>query len=434
MFRTMLVAATALLLFSACEKSGFSYDNSTNEEDVQYTLLDTFTIQMRTVQLDSIPTSGTATALTGGYMDPVFGRLDAGTYFRISLPPEREVDIRAEYDSIELIMRPNGYWYGDTLVPQQFRVYKLAQKLELPTDYYRLFSHQQFTIENMPWADTSMIVRPVLGEQLHIRLSDVKGRELFDMLRNKVQEVSTEDHFAEYFKGMAVRGNNNRAVFGFQAMDTSLYIRLHYHISTTEVEEKYFDFKMTNAELQFNEIQSDRSGTPLESLTTGPAGLPTTSTASQAYVQSITRTVARMDFPGIPALQELGKYGRIMRAELVLRPVLGTYSDYAMPPMMTLCPADNLHYVAQGDTLLSEYGTQYGNMQVDFLNPENTAYVYDVTEYCRALSDMNTYTYRGLLFIPNNGDYYTTFNRLVIGDGENTKYRAQLKVYYLLYK
>lgn len=433
MLRNMLVAAAGLFLLSACEKNGFSYENATDNEDVQYTLLDTFSIQMRTVQLDSIPTSGTATALIGGYTDPVFGRIEAGTYFKVSMPATREVDVRAVYDSIELVMLPNNYWYGDTLVPHNFLVYKLSKELALPDEYYRLFSHQQFPVESMPWADTAITMRPLLGEALHIRLSDVKGRELFELLRNNAQEVSTDDHFADYFKGMAVRGSNNHAIYGFQAMD-SLYIRLHYHVATNQIEEKYFDFKMSNPELQFNEIKNDRAGTALESLTPGSAGIYTTATNNQAFVQSLTRTVTRMDFPGIAALPELGKYGRIMRAELVLRPVFSTYYNYALPPKMTLCPADNRHYVASGDTLLSEYGTQYGNMFTDLQNPDNTAYVYDVTEYCRALIDMNAYTYRGLLFMPNEGDYYTTFNRLVIGDGANSQYRAQLKVYYLLYK
>ena len=196
----MLVAAAGLFLLSACEKNGFSYENATDNEDVQYTLLDTFSIQMRTVQLDSIPTSGTATALIGGYNDPVFGRIEAGTYFKVSMPADREIDVRAVYDSIELIMRPNGSWYGDTLLPQQIRVYKLAQELALPDEYYMLFSHQNFPVESMPWADTAITMRPLLGEALHIRMSDVKGKQLFDMMRDKALEFSTDDHFAEFFK------------------------------------------------------------------------------------------------------------------------------------------------------------------------------------------------------------------------------------------
>lgn len=434
MFRNMLVAAAGILLLSACEKDGFGYDNVVDGGTVQYTLLDTFGIQMRTVLLDSIPTSGTATALIGGYTDPVFGKVETGTYFRLSLPPDRALDVRAIYDSIELVMKPDGSYYGDTLLPQQFRVYKLSQKLALPDEYYMLFSHQQFAVESMPWADTSVIIRPTDERLLHIRLNDVKGKELFDMLMNKSQDVSTDDHFMEYFKGMAVRGNNNKAILGFNATDSNLYVRLHYHMSTTEIEEKYLDFKMTTPELQYNEITSDRSGTVLDALPAGAAGLPSTATANQSFVQSLTRTVTRMDFPSVATLPELGKYGRIMRAELVLRPVTGTYHTYRLPPRLTLCPADNKHYVASGDTLANEYGVQYGNMQVDFLNPANTAYVYDVTEYCRALIDMDLYTYRGLLLQPNAGDFFSKFDRLILGDGKNSNNRAQLKIYYLLYK
>lgn len=431
----MLMAVAALLLFSACDKNGFSYEDVADGGNVQYTILDTLTIQMRTVQLDSIATSATGTALIGSYTDPYFGKASAATYFRLALPPVREVATKAVYDSIELIMKPTGSYYGDTLPQQRFSIYQLTQKLVLPENYTALFSHQTFAASSIPLADVTIPVRPNNGDSIHFRLNDTKGRELFDLLKNKAQEVSSDDFFTEYFKGMTVRGGiNNSAVLSFQARDSALFIRLHYHVTTTDIEERFFDFQMTASELQYNAITSDKSGTPLEHLAAGASGLPSSATGNRLFVQSITRTVTRMDFTSVPSLPELSKYGRIMRAELILRPVAGTYRDFKLPPALTLCPADNKNYVVPGDTLSSSAGYQYGTLFTDYLNPENTRYTYDVTDYCRSLIGTDSYSYRGLLVIPTTGDYETKFNRLIMGDGKNAESKAQLRIYYLLYK
>lgn len=423
----------ALCCFSACDKAGFSYDNVTGGGHVQYTLLDTVGIQMRTVQPDSIATSNTGVAFAGGYTDVFFGKITTGTYFRVAMPAGRTVEDKAIYDSIELVMRPNGYAYGDTTLPQTLQVYQLAQPLVLPEDYYALFSHQQFPLNGAPLATHQVSIRPTAGELLHLRLNDAKGLELFNLLKNKASEVSTDDLFREYFKGLHIKGINNTAVFGFTAKDSSLYIRLHYHVSTHELEEKYFDFPMTAPELQYNAVQYDRSGTPLAGLQPG-AGITSAAAENRAFLQPLTGAVVRMDFYSLPSLQELGKYGRIMRAELVLRPVNGTYGNEApLPPRLVLSPADNKHYVVPGDTLTAAEGTQYGNLVTDKLYPENTRYIYDVTDYCKAMMASDSYTYRGLLLTPG-GDYASLFNRLVLGDGQNVQHRAQLKIYYLIYQ
>lgn len=435
MFRIRLIGIMAVLCFSACEKSGFSYDDVTDGGNLQQTLLDTISISMRTVQIDSVRTSGTGVALVGGYNDAFFGRINAGSYFRVSLPVDKTVPERAVYDSIEFIMKPNGYSYGDTLLPQRIMLHQLTQKLLLPEAYYAFYDHQSFPVQGAPILDQQVTIRPTSGALVKMRINDVKGLELFNLLKNKAQEISTEDYFLEYMKGLAVRGNNNSAVLGFEAKDSSLFIRLHYHVSTTDLENKYFDFLLTAPNLQFNQIQNDRTGTPLAALPSGALGLSSTATGNQAFLQSLTGTAIRMDFFSLPALLELGRYGRIMQAQLILKPVNSTLKDYAPPPQLTICLTDYKNQVAAGDTVPDANSLiQYGNLKIDKLNPENTMYTYDVTAYCKAVVASNVFTYKGLLLVPSAGDYNTKFNRLIIGDGKNANYRAQLKVYYLLYQ
>lgn len=430
----ILLGVAAACSFAACDKAGFTYDNVTDGGHVQYTLLDTLEIQMRTIQPDSIATSGTGIALAGVYTDEYFGKISAGSYFRVALPTERTLEDNAVYDSIELVMKPNGYAYGDTLPLQTLQVYQLQQPLVLPENYTMLFSHQQFSFSSTPLFSEPVRITPTAGNLLHLRLNDARGAELFTLLKNKATEVSSEDFFREYFKGLYIKGSNNTAVFGFTAADSSLYMRLHYHVVTHEKEEKYLDFLMTTPELQYNAIQRERGGTPLAGLQPG-AGLLSEATGNLAYLQALGGALIRMDFPSLSALQELGRYGRIQRAELVLRPISGTYVREALPPRLTLCLADSKNWVASGDTLLTALGmSQYGSLVTDKLNPENTSYVYDVTTYCKSMMNADSYTYRGLLLSPPAGEYATQFNRLLLGNGKNSQHRAQLKIYYLLYQ
>ncbi len=435
MIRTGLIGFIALLSLTACEKSGFSYDNTVDGGNVQYTLLDTLTIRMRTVKIDSVLTSGTGVALAGVYTDPYFGKIQAHSYFRAGLPANRIPEDRAVYDSIELIIKPNGYYYGDTLSPQRLQLYQLSRKLALPDNYTAFYNHQYFPVISDPIADQPVWIKPHAGDWLHLRINDTKGKELFDLLKNRAQEVSGDDLFQEYFKGLSIRGNSNSAVFGFEAKDSTLYIRLHYHISTHEIEEKYFDFQLSAPELQFNAVTSDRTGTPLEKLPSGYTGLPSTAIDNRGFLQALTGVATRLDFPGLSSLLELGRYGRVIKAELVLRPITGSYRDYGMPAKLALGLADGKNQVAAGDTLASSAtGIQYGNLQIDWLNPENTRYSYDVTDYCKAMITTDVYNYRGLMLMPTRGDYHTQLNRLVIGDGKNSTHRAQLRIYYLLYQ
>lgn len=421
----MLASAIALSL-AACEKGGFTYDHTPDAGNVQYTLLDTFAIDMRTVQIDSFPTSGTGVALVGSYNDPYFGRAQAGTYFRIGLPNDRTIPLKAVYDSIELIMKPTGYYYGDTIPAQRFLVYQTAEKIVLPDEYYWFYNQYSIPLQPSPLADQSTVIRPTSGELLHIRLQDAKGTELFNLLSDKAQEISSDDYFQEYFKGMAVRGDNNTAILGFAASDSGMFIRLHYHLSTTEVEEHYVDFPISRTDLQFNETGSNRSSTPIAALASGEEGLSSVATGKMAYLQSLTGVSIRMDLPTLRSLPELGKYGKILKAELVIRPVTGTYSQYNTPEKLTICGVDHLNNVT--DTV------GYGTLNIDRLYPENTSYTYDVSAYCTTMQSANIHDYRGLMLVPSYSDYLTQFNRLVIGDGTNAQYRAQLKIYYLLYQ
>ncbi|WP_109698407.1 DUF4270 family protein [Chitinophaga deserti] len=428
-----LIAMAAFTGIAACDKSGFTYEDAAPGGNVHYSLIDTVGIEMRTIQLDSVPASATGYLMIGGYNDPETGRTDVASNFRIARPNSfPELDERAVFDSIELILRPDTYSYGDTLPDQEWTVYQLARPLELDEDQEEFFTHQVYPVLPTPMAREALSILPRSGEKIHLRLRNDFGSTLMEKIRIKSEDVSTDILFLDYMKGLQLKATRGSAIFRIPATDSSVVMRLHYHIATSEIEEHTIDFPLSNPALQYNEVHVDRSNTPLAGLVTGPAGLLSTDAGHRAWMQSITGTVIRLDFPSLPGLKELGKYGRVMQAELVLTPVGGTYPLYALPERVTLCPVDKNQVVL--DTLATTSGYQYGNLAIDLLYPEKTRYTYDVTTYCQAMVAAGTADYRGLLVIPSAGDYYSRLNRLVLGNTKYEGYRAYLKIYYLLYQ
>lgn len=429
----LLVAASALYLAS-CEKSGFSYEDVTTENGAGYILLDTFSVDVKTVLLDSIPSSGQGVILNGYYNDAYFGKVTAGSFFEVSMPESHTIETNMVFDSLELIMTPNGYYYGDTTVPQSISVYQLAQNIKLADNEVYLYTHNSFATQSQALGSGLVYIRPTMHDTVHVRLADSKGQEIWSLFANYGNEVSGAEQWLDYFKGLAIRTGVTNAIYGYEANTTGTLMRMHYHINSLEREEKYFDFPLSAPANQFNNIQADRTGTPLASLSLTNNNIPSASFDHTAYVQGLTGVVGRIDLPSIKKLPELGRYGKIISATLVVQPIRNTYTKYNLPAQLTLVEADaqNIPYDTLTDVTTGGY--QYGSLSIDNLYNENTSYTYDLTNYCNAQINADNLTARGLLVMPTAGIFHTRLDRLVFGDKVNAKNKMTFKIYYLLYK
>ncbi|UYQ93855.1 DUF4270 domain-containing protein [Chitinophaga horti] len=427
----LLIAASACYL-AACEKSGFSYEDVNTENGVGYILLDTFSVDVKTVLLDSVPSSGQNVILNGFYNDPIFGKITAGSFFEVGLPDSRKIENNMVYDSTELILRSNGYYYGDTMVPQNIQVYQLAQNINMNEGSSYLYTHHSFATQSSPLGSRAAYIRPLAKDTVSIRLADSKGQEIWDLFANNANEVSGASQWLDYFKGFAIRTGTTNAIYGYNA--TTAVMRIHYHINSLERGTSYFEFPLSNSGYQFNNIQADRTGTAIAGLTTTNNSISSTNLDNAAYMQGLTGIATRLDFPSIKKSMELGKFGKIITATLTVQPIRNTYTQYNLPAKVCLVKADSKQNTY--DTLMNSTngGYQYGDLSIDHLYNENTAYTYDLTSYCTSELTTDNITTRGLLMLPTYGDYLTKPERLVIGDKLNSKNKMTFKIYYLLYK
>ncbi|MBV7531854.1 DUF4270 family protein [Chitinophaga sp. sic0106] len=430
---TGIWVSVTLLLLSAvlpsCQKTGFSYDNIiANNETTDYIISDTLSVEMKNIQYDSVPTSGSGAALIGRNNDLLFGKITSGTYFQIAAPASLDIpEFGASYDSMSLIMTPNAYYEGDTTAQQDLRIYRVQQTIQPATNFYYIYNNNSFKTETTPIGSFTGIIRPRTDKTISVPMSNTLGAQLFEMVRSKSADISTANTWQEFFKGLNIEaGPLSKAVTGFQAQDSSMYMRLYYHINEMITTVKYVDFKLTNNTVQFNHVSYDRSETAISTLGPTLKTLSTSSTNNTAYMQPITGVVTRLDIPYVKNLLQLGKYFQLMKVILTLKPIAGSYTDHRLPPRLALCRMDNANNIT--DTL------SYGTLVKDDMFNENTYYAYDITSYCKSELTADGLTTRGLALTPSSTDAKMTLDRLVLGDQKNSGSKLKIQVYYLLYK
>ena len=131
-FAIKIIVCTGILVLPfACIKAPVDLRDNQPANDPDITYIDTNTVNLATYMLDSFVTSNDSSFAIGYVHDSVFGTLTASTYFQVNLPFTNDVkDESVSFDSIVVMLKPNHNYYGDTLLPVTYHVYKLLDKIE----------------------------------------------------------------------------------------------------------------------------------------------------------------------------------------------------------------------------------------------------------------------------------------------------------------
>lgn len=431
-FFTVFFVLFIVLVSTGCQKTAIQYgeqyiDNGTTS----IILVDSIKPTVTTVYKDSVFTSQSGTLLVGNYTDPYLGKVSSNAYLQLSAPALADVLNNAQYDSLVLLTKCSGSYYGDTTLPVTFSVSQLTQEIKFAENQFSFSNLASFPLNPTPLGSRSFVLRPLNGDSANIKLSDAKGQELFNMIRTKSDILKDPARFTDYFKGLNVSATTNNNVYNLK---DSVVMRLYYHQTDVTYQNKYFDFAFNNASLQFNNISADRSGTPLAALNANNLELPSTASGNVGYLQSATGIYLKVAFPNIRKLLERTDFIKIIRAQLIVKPVGNSYSSlYPLPPVLNGDQTDGANEpgaaivsVVSGSAL-----TETGNLFIDGIYGLNTGYTYDVTTYLQQEINIATTNKDGLLLLPPSGSRYSNLNRLVIGDGDNAKNKLTLNVYYI---
>jgi hypothetical protein len=448
-----LLPVVVIIFLAACQKPSITFGTSfISNNNTNVVVIDTSTVLLSTVLVDSFPTAATGSMLLGSYHDNYFGNITARSFLEMGTPAGTSaIDNMTGFDSIELIMRLNKSFYGDTTVQQRYYVSQLTSVIQYSytsinaqTTFYNTSS---FPFNPEPLGHTDIFISPTAVhttqdaiDSVKIRLADTLGQNLLALIVRKSDTITNLNSFVGYFKGLTIYSDTTAAhsgtMYGFKDTVT---MRLFYHHPGVFTTYSFLDFKFINKQYQFNHITADRSGSPLAILNTLQPSRPnplipveaqSALTANASYVQSATGIQAKIRFPFINNILTIPDYIGLLRAELILKPIVGTFSpELLLPPQMILSQTDQNNEI--GGTLVSVGGIEYGNLIVDYTYGQNTSYSYDVTNYIKQQLTIGGINNNGLMLSLPAPANHTIFNRVVFGDVTNKNYNITLKLYYI---
>ena len=421
-----------LSLTIGCQKTAIQYGQQYIDNGItNIILVDSISPVVSTIYKDSVPTSQSGALQVGSYTDAFFGKTTANSYLQLTIPTLTDLRDNAQYDSLVLLMKCNGAYYGDTTLPVSISVNQLTQEIKFTENQTSFYNINSWPANSSSLGTRTLQLRPLTGDSANIRLSDAKGLELYNMIKTKDPILKDNILFTDYLKGLKISSTSNNNIFGFK---DSVIMRLYYHQTDITRDSKYFDFAFFNKPLQFNQITADRSGTPLAALNTQNNEIFSTSTGNVGYLQPATGLYLKISFPTIRKLLERSDFVKIIRADLVVKPVINSYNGYfPLPPVLNGAETDganepgvSLTSVANGAASL-----ETGNLAIDDVYGTNTNYTYDVTGYLQQEINNAAINKDGILFLPPSTTRFSTLDRLVIGDFQNVKSKIQLNVYYI---
>jgi hypothetical protein len=383
---------------------------------------DTVTVTTSTVLLDSVATTNTGYLITGQYVDGKVGKVTARSYLGVGLNDTApDIENKAVYDSLVLMLDYDAYSYGDTTQLQSLYVHSLTEQLNESKTYY---AFDQASYKTTPIGSQSFRARPYTQQPLHLKLTDDLGKELFELAKNNL--LSSETDLKTYLHGLAlIPGNDdNGSILRFTVDSDSTIIRLYYHENNLDTEAFTYDFKISNGGTYFNQFSSDRSQTSLASLQQTFQAVKADLTQEETYIQGGISLNTRIDIPYLRSLKSMGMFA-INKAELIVEPVAGSYSTTVPLPQSLFLQEVN------GSNWIVSSGVQYMYVKADNIN--NTRfYSYDLTSYVNAVLDEDTPSKKGLLLSLPAADNRITLQRLVLGSGNNPDYKVKVQIYYTL--
>jgi hypothetical protein len=381
----------SILLFLSCTRKEIEFGTIPENAYTSIAYIDTVSAQLSTVLIDSFKTSGDTSFLLGRYSDPYLGVVSARPFFQLTVPASLpDIPSSAVLDSLSLIIKPNRYYYGDTSVSQTVTVYELAQSIAFSYNS-QLFNTSDVPVKPVALGSRSFRLSPANTDSFAIRLSDSKAAELFNKVRQKTSDVTTQSEFMNYLYGLSLGAvsSDPGAVFGLAGTDASFVMRLHYHLTIPYPEPAFVDFTSLANEYAFTQILPDRTGTGLAVLTPGVSELSPSLTNGRAYLQQGTGLSLKMIFPTLKGVLNREDNGtvKLLKAELIIKPkyLSSDLYKYKLPGALALAQTDATNVV--GNTVLDSSGsaTQVVAPVIDNVYGIDNYYRFNVTQYINQL-------------------------------------------------
>lgn len=384
--------------------------------------VDTFQLKTYTIAEDSVNTKNQLHALLGAYNDPKFGIVNAGFYSQFSLDNPGPTNFaNAVIDSVVLSLQYTGY-YGSATA-QTFEVFEIAEDLNAEKEHiYYSFDEVDVNTSDLvvpgqgtitPKPTTRAVVGgDTLAAQLRIPLTAAFGQQLMAGAANG--NYATQDLFRTFFKGLHVRvsnpspANGAGGIFYFNLGGINSKLTIYYKVDGAL---KSFAYFMNGTNVDFNHLDFNRAGKPIDNVINNPA-----LGKSEFYAQAFTsRAVVE-----VAGLSNIPANSIIQRAQLELP--ITHYTNSLLYPSVQINMGTRI--TATNDTIYS----LKNNIVYD---DSKKAYVIDVRDYVQQVVSKQVVN-RGLFFRPTF--FNSTVERIIFNGTETVnKKKPKLVVTYTTY-
>ncbi|TPG71790.1 DUF4270 family protein [Hymenobacter nivis] len=419
----------ALVLLAGCKKGEGINDSLPAPAAVNRLAFftDTVTVRTSTVLIDSIISSNNSGLAVGRYVDPVFGTVTGRGYVSFTLDNPLVPDQTQVYDSLALDVASDAYRYGDSTKVQRMEVHQLPNALRTDGKPY-------YTKDDVPYSST------VLGQRqyrtngkvksLHIRLSDVLGRTLWNA--GQTNQLDAQEQLGRYLNGLALTpgANDNGAILRFGA---AVVLRLYHHVANDPATVLTYTFTGGgSATPHFYHLETNRAGTALAGLTAFRQSLSSTATGNRSFVQGTLGVYTRVEFPYLRSLNQFGSSLVLNSASLQLA-VPGAAQNNAASRLPTLgtaltnssnqlrAPYESNPGVQPPNTVMATVATSAQT------NLPQAAYTLNMFSYVQGVL-AGTIENNGLLLSPDVNPLI--FEGAALGNQVNTAAPLQFKIYY----
>lgn len=449
----------ASIFLIGCQKQPSLNFGSTYAEQgtgANIVLVDTSTVLVSNLVIDSVPTASTGYLMVGNYNDDYIGKVSSRAYWRANPPsPLPTLDPRAaNYDSIGLVLfaKPGNPYYGDTLAFQNYVVNQIDSIYDFANGQSEWFSDQSQPL-GPDLGNTSVRIfpnRPTLnstntsqgtGDTVRIPMDKALGQQLYTMIYNNSDTLTNIAKWRRWFHGLCLSSPSTSTanlIYGFK---DSAIMRIYYRENGVVSTGKYIDFGLGEKGFQYNNIKTDPTGKPIANLvrpTQNPQVPPATLSSkigNVGYLQNITGLTLKLTFPNISSIALRPDYIGLLRATLTVRPVPGSYTTtWRLPPQVSIYSTDQNNVIINTIASTTSAGVQTGSLILDYFHPLNTVYSYDVTNFVKTqiLNQSATASQAGVILSITSPGNTAAFNRLIMADQSWPKNeQVQLNVYYI---
>jgi hypothetical protein len=425
---TWKIACTGMIFLGvlcySCKNNNFDIGDHLFPPLTVTGMIDTVTIKVSNLAVsDSVITSNKGIGFTGSFYDTHTGTIQTRSYIEFNRTTDGESDKNARFDSVMLVLRPNGGYYGDTVKRAAFKVSRLEKPIERRDDN-NLYSTSILPVGGQ-LADTAIRikVKDIPNNEFEVRLPNSFGRWLFQGILRDDDNFKL-DKFQKSFPGLTVgAGTGSDCVYGLNLQDTACMIRIYYHVSSTYKENKTMTFK-SNPYNCFYNLTNDRENLPHFNSKSDPVPSTKAGMDNRGVIMSGTPMYTRLEFPHLKELLWLGQTVEIKKATLYVRPIHRSFDVVPLPPKLNIYyfdPTSNtpLSSAIKPPSSNQNTGAQDGNLPKNYhlmQSPEFPQYTFDVTDFISSQLGKSGYDKWALSLLIPVDEHETTLQRLVFGD------------------